>query len=64
MKTDFRFSNLTLRTGIEWEGGVLADSFRASDIIVAPAGALTLEESNVFTHQLSVSVPLGRSRAW
>ncbi|HEX2095089.1 MAG TPA: hypothetical protein VHG28_22000 [Longimicrobiaceae bacterium] len=54
----------TGRPGVEWAGPTAADAFRASDIVVAPGGALTLQESNVFTHQVSVSVPLGRSRGW
>jgi hypothetical protein len=31
----------------------------ASDIILAPRGPLTLQDANVFTHQLSVTIPIG-----
>jgi len=30
----------------------------ANDIIIAPSGSLTLSELNVFTHQISISIPI------
>lgn len=55
--------HLTLGTG---RPGVTSPGFRttagfaaASDFIVAPRGPLTVRESQVFTHQLSLIIPVG-----
>lgn len=51
----------TGRPGIDtgWRNFALEDAAAfASDFIVAPAGSLTLQEARVFTHQVSIIVPL------
>lgn len=47
--------------GVAWDGrGVLAGAADMSTFIVAPGGTLTLQEAAVWTHQVAVTVPLGR----
>lgn len=53
----------TGRPGVAWPWGVQADAatrFGGADFLPAPSGALTLADATVHTHQLSVSIPLGR----
>lgn len=51
----------TRQQGWAWiEEDVVSFSAGRSDFLVAPNGALTLDETRVFTHQLSVVVPLTR----
>lgn len=59
-----RFTTGTGRPGVAWSPGRAADFALGSDVLLAPSGPLTLQESRVWMHQVSVSVPLGRSRAW
>ena len=56
---------LTLGTGqpgvtrsVRWERDNLAAI--GSDILLAPRGPLTLREARVFTHQISIIVPISR----
>ena len=54
-----RFTTGTGRPGIAWEGEettMRADSF--NDFIIAPQGALTLQDALVHTHQLSLRIPI------
>ena len=46
--------------GVAGVGGRAPTALSSSDFIVAPGGALTLQEAAVWTHQVSVTVPLGR----
>jgi hypothetical protein len=48
----------TAWTAIGVERGQALDA--ASDFIVAPSGPLTLQEADVVTHQITVSLPIGR----
>jgi hypothetical protein len=49
----------TGRPGIAnaFRGGAEMD-FASADIVLAPEGALTLQETNVFTHQVTISIPV------
>ena len=54
--------HLTLGTGqpgIRTNGVRAAEFAGAGDFIVAPRGALTVQEARVFTHQISVILPIG-----
>jgi len=57
-----RLTTGTGRPGTAWTGAAWAESVTisqsASDFIVAPQGPLTLVDSDVLTHQLSVRVPV------
>lgn len=56
-----RVTTGTGRPGIAWTGIVAeraADAGFANDIVVPPGGPLTLQEVHVWTHQLSVAVPI------
>jgi hypothetical protein len=47
--------------GLAWNGVTTAraeDMALANDIVVAPGGPLTLQDAEVWTHQISVAVPL------
>jgi hypothetical protein len=47
--------------GIAWNGVTTARAeslAAANDIVVPPGGPLTLQEAEVWTHQISVAVPL------
>jgi hypothetical protein len=46
--------------GLALEPGMMDGARLASNFILAPAGPLSLQEAKVFSHQVSVSVPLGR----
>ena len=54
----------TGRPGVDtqwmWGGAFLEAANVGGDFIVAPSDALTLQEARVMTHQVSVSLPLGR----
>jgi hypothetical protein len=56
--------HLTLGTGQPGVASDLATLRAASDLIVAPRNSLTLQRRQVFTHQVSVIVPIGRSEWW
>lgn len=53
-----RLTTGTGSPGVATSVGAVAEFAAASDIIVAPRGPLTLQEAKVFTHQLTVSVPI------
>jgi hypothetical protein len=56
-----RVTTGTGRPGVAWSGGAvtrMADAALANDIVVAPSGPLTLQEAAVWTHQISVAVPI------
>lgn len=48
----------TGRPGVARRPFLREASFAAGDFVVAPRGALALEQSRVFTHQISVTIPL------
>lgn len=53
----------TGRPGVDAQGiwfGGMEDGMSSGDFIIAPSDALTLEEARVVTHQLSISLPIGR----
>lgn len=53
----------TGRPGVAWPWGVRAEAatvLAGADFLPAPSGALTLADATVHTHQLGVSIPLGR----
>lgn len=65
----FRFSDVELRyagrlttgtgqPGVELAPFARADAAALADFIVAPQGPLTLQETTVMTHQLSVTIPI------
>lgn len=47
-----------MQNGNVWMEGDAAMFARSSNFIVAPTGSLTLSEARVFTHQVSILVPL------
>jgi len=56
-----RVTTGTGRPGVAWNGVVAtraAEASLANDIVVPPGGPLTLQEVDVWTHQVSVAVPL------
>lgn len=56
-----RVTTGTGRPGVAWNGSAQArgDAFAAAnDIVVPPSGPLTLQDAAVWTHQLSVAIPL------
>jgi hypothetical protein len=57
-----RQTNGTGRPGVVGSGGVFADrgatALSSTTVLIAPTSALTLTESRVRTHQLSVTIPL------
>ena len=56
-----RLTTGTGRPGIAWTGPVTARADAAglaNDIVVPPGGPLTLQDVNVVTHQLMVSLPI------
>ena len=46
------------RPGVEWSPTFQAELLALSDYIIAPSGPLTLQDAHIFTHQLSVSLPI------
>jgi hypothetical protein len=50
----------TGRPGVAWTGdrAVMMDAAAAADFIIAPSGPLTLQDATVFTHQVSVAIPI------
>ncbi len=65
--TSFQLRYLTLMTlgtgrpGIEWNGWLRSTDEAAahlSNFIVAPAGALSLQDARVWTHQVSILIPI------
>ena len=50
----------TGRPGVAWTGdrAVMMEAAAASDFIIAPSGPLTLQDATVFTHQVSVAIPI------
>jgi hypothetical protein len=51
----------TGRPGVAWSGAVAEramDFAEANDILLAPSGPLTLQDVTVWTHQVSLSVPI------
>lgn len=56
-----RVTTGTGRPGVAWNGTVAeraADAAFANDIVVPPGGPLTLQEVDVWTHQISVAIPI------
>lgn len=53
-----RLTTGTGRPGIAWNNWGVDEAASRSDFIVAPSGALTLDEAHVLTHQFSVTVPI------
>ncbi|MFQ6674550.1 MAG: hypothetical protein ACE5GH_07185, partial [Fidelibacterota bacterium] len=56
-----RLTTGTGRPGVAWPGGGVRFkdfALAGGDFIIAPSGSLTLQEANVVTHQISISVPL------
>jgi hypothetical protein len=56
-----RVTTGTGRPGVAWLGGVAEramDAGLANDIVVAPSGPLTLQDTEVWTHQISISLPI------
>ncbi|MFQ5677267.1 MAG: hypothetical protein ACE5G1_15345 [bacterium] len=53
-----RLTSGTGRPGVARNSVQIEDGLRAGDLIAAPSGELTLQDAQVFTHQLSVSIPL------
>jgi hypothetical protein len=55
-----RLTSGTGRPGIAWIGGARGDAALASapNFIVAPSGPLSLQESRVFSHVMTVSLPV------
>ena len=45
---------------VAWTGdrAVMMDAAAAADFIIAPSGPLTLQDATVFTHQVSVAIPI------
>jgi hypothetical protein len=50
----------TGRPGVAWTGlrGATVAQAAAADFIIAPSGPLTLQDASVFTHQVSVTIPI------
>ncbi len=46
------------RPGVTWSGVRTAQLESMSDFIIAPSGPLTLQDAHIFTHQLTVSLPI------
>ncbi|HEX9728088.1 MAG TPA: hypothetical protein VGA37_06270 [Gemmatimonadales bacterium] len=55
-----RVTTGTGRPGVAWGGDARAsmEAAAAADILIAPSGPLTLQDSHVTTHQLMVSMPI------
>ncbi len=53
-----RLTTGTGRPGVAWDNWRFEDALASKDFIVAPSGALTLQEAKVFTHQITVSIPI------
>jgi hypothetical protein len=46
------------RPGVTWSAARLDQLTTMADFIIAPSGPLTLQDAHIFTHQLSVSLPI------
>jgi len=53
-----RLTTGTGRPGVAWNGLTTDEAFAGADFIPAAGGPLTLQEATVWTHQISVAIPI------